>query len=161
MKSIEKWADRVYSENDFGRSIATSLSGLIGLGIYLFTNDWVIAAFSTIISFPIIRIVSTGINEKIKRKKKRKIDKENALHIFEGLSNEEREVIKSYVRAGGSVLTWRQMNNQSVSSSAVESLIQREILWTSMTADGMKETFALDSNIFDIANEKYARSKSS
>jgi len=95
------------------------------------------------------------------RRKKRNIDKENARHIYEVLSDEEKEVINSYVRAGGSVLTWGQMNNQAVSSAAVESLIQREILWTSMTADGMRETFALDSNIFDIANEKHTESKSS
>jgi ABC-type multidrug transport system fused ATPase/permease subunit len=161
MKAIEKWADRVYAENDFGRGIATSLSGSIGLVVYIVTDDWVIAAFSTIIAFPIIRIISTGINEKVKRKKQRNINKENAHHIYEGLSDEEKEVIKSYVSAGGSVLTWGQMNNQSVSFAAIESLIQREILWTSMTADGMRETFALDSSIFDIANEKYTESKSS
>lgn len=159
MKAIEKWAERVYAESDFGRSVATSLSGGIGLAVYLFTDDWVIAAFSTIITFPIIRIVSTGINEKVERQKQRKIDKENAQHVYEVLSNEEKEVINSYVRAGGSVLTWGQMNNQAVSSAAIESLIQREILWISMTADGMRETFALDSNIFDIANEKYSESK--
>jgi len=101
MKTIEKWAERVYAENDFGRSIATSLSGAIGLVVYLITDDWVIAAFSTIISFPIIRIVSTGINEKVERQKKRKINKENALHIYKGLSDEEKEVINSYVNAGG------------------------------------------------------------
>jgi len=53
------------------------------------------------------------------------------------------------------------MNNQAVSSAAVESLIQREVLWTSMMADGMRETFALDSNIFDIANEQHKESKNS
>lgn len=157
MKSIEKWADRVYAENDFGRSVATSLSGLIGLVVYLSTNDWVIAVFSTIISFPIIRLVSTGINEKVERKRQRNISKEKSRHIFENLNSEEKEVVALYVKAGGSVLTWGQMNNEAVSSAAVESLIQREILWTSMTADGMRDTFALDSEIFDIANEYRAK----
>jgi len=161
MKSIEKWADRVYSENDFGRSIATSLSGSIGLIVYIVTDDWVIAAFSAIISFPIIRLISTGINEKVGRRKQRNIDKENALQIYQRLSVEEKEVINSYVCAGGSVLTWGQMNNQAVSSAAIESLVQREIIWTSMTADGMRETFALDSCIFDIANKKNNELKSS
>ncbi len=161
MKSIEKWADRVYAETDFGRSIATSLSGLVGLALYLVTNDWVIAAFSAIIAFPIIRIVSTGINEKLERKKKIKVDEENAQETYDRLSDEEKEVINSYVMAGGSVLTWGQMNKQAVSFSAIESLLQREILWTSMTADGLTETFALDSNIFDIANAKQSTSKSS
>jgi ABC-type multidrug transport system fused ATPase/permease subunit len=161
MKSIEKWADRVYAETDFGRSIATSLSGLVGLVVYLATDDWVIAAFSTIIAFPIIRIISTGINEKFERKKKRKIDEENAREIYDRLSEEEKEVIYSFFMAGGSVLTWGQMNKQGVSFSAVESLLQREVLWTSMTADGLTETFALNSNVFDIANAKEPTSKSS
>lgn len=154
MKSIEKWADRVYAETDFGRSIATSLSGVVGLSVYLALNDWVIAAFSTIISFPIFRIISTGINEKLERKKKKKTDEENAKEKYGNLSKEEKEVIRAFVEAGGSVLTWGQMNKQADSFSAVESLIQREIIWTSMTADGMTETFALDSNIFDAANSE-------
>ncbi|WP_112053513.1 hypothetical protein [Onishia taeanensis] len=160
MKSIEKWADRVYAENDFGRSLATSLSGLIGLVVYLLTNDWVIAAFSTIISFPIIRLVSTGINEKIERNKQRNISKEKSLNTYKKFSTEEKEVIASYVKSGGSVLTWGQMNNEAVSSAAVESLIQREVLWASMSADGMRETFALDSEIFDIANEQHTKQNS-
>ena len=154
MKTIEKWADRVYAETDFGRSVATSLSGVIGLAIYLYSSDWVIAAFSSIIAFPIIRLVSTGLHEKANRHKKRTIEKEEAKHIYNHLSEEEKEVIKAFINAGGSVLTWSQMNNMPVSSASVESLIQREVLWTSMTADGMTETFALNSTIFDIGNEK-------
>tara|TARA_B110000196_G_C21092808_1_gene638428 strand:+ start:55 stop:540 length:486 start_codon:yes stop_codon:yes gene_type:complete len=159
MKSIEKWADRVYAENDFGRSVATSLAGLLGLVIYLLTNDWVIAAFSTLIAFPVVRLISTGINEKIERKKQRNISKESSLHKYEKLSAEEKVVVASYVKAGGSVLTWGQMNNEPVSSAAIESLIQRELLWSSMTADGMRETFALDTEIFDAANDYTSKAK--
>jgi hypothetical protein len=65
MKSIEKWADRVYIENNFDISIAISLTGLLGLVIYLLTNDWVIAAFSTLIAFLLVRLISTGVNENI------------------------------------------------------------------------------------------------
>ncbi len=156
MNSFEKWAERVYSENDFGRSIATSISGVIGMIVYLYVDDWVIAFFSILISFPITRLISTGLHEKKERKKQRTIEKEDALHIFEHLSDEEKAVIQTYVNAGGSVLTWGQMNNQPVASAAVESLIQREILWTSVTVDG-RETFALDSKIFDIGNAKYKK----
>lgn len=35
MQELNKWADRVYAENDFGRSISTSISGVIGLITYL------------------------------------------------------------------------------------------------------------------------------
>lgn len=161
MKTIEKWADRVYAETDFGRSVATSGAGIIGFVIYLIFNDWVIAAFSSIISFPIIRLISTGFHEKVDRHKKRAIEREEAEHIYNRLSEEEKEVIQAFVKAGGSVLTWSQMNNQPVSFAIIESLIQREVMWTSMTADGMRETFALDSAIFDIGNEMLDSNKNS
>ena len=154
MKNIEKWLDRVYSETDFGRSIAISLTGVVGLVTYLYYNDWIIATFSSIISFPIIRLISTELHEKVIRNKKRVIEKEDAEHIYNHLSKEEKKVIKIFVDAGGSVLTWSQINNSPISSTAIESLIQREILRTSMTADGMRETFVLDTDIFDIGNEK-------
>jgi len=153
VKTIEKWADRVYAETDFGRSIATSGAGVIGLIIYLSFNDWVVAAFSTIISFPIIRLISTGLHEKVDRNKKRAIEREEAESIYNRLSDGEKEVIQAFVKAGGSVLTWPQMDNQEVTLASIESLIQRKVLWTSVTADGMRETFALDSAIFDIGNE--------
>lgn len=154
METIEKWADRVYAETDFGRSVATSMTGIIGLAIYLSFHDWVISGFSTIIIFPIIRLFSTGLNEKIERRKKRAIKREEAEHMFNKLSEEEKKVILAFVKAGGSVLTWDNMNNQPVSYASIESLIQREVLWTSMTADGLHETFALDSAIYDIGKEK-------
>ena len=159
MKTIEKWADRVYTETDFGRSVATSIAGVIGLVIYITFNDWVIATFSSIIFFPVIRLVSTGLHEKVDRHKKRIIEREEANHIYNRLSEGEKEVIQVFVNAGGSILTWSQMNNQSVSFASIESLIQREVMWTSMTADGMRETFALNSAIFDIGNEKLESNK--
>lgn len=70
MDQIAKWADRIYAESDFGRSVATSASGVIGLIAYLLLSDWVISAFSTIIAFPIIRILSSGFHEKFNRNKK-------------------------------------------------------------------------------------------
>ena len=154
MNSIEKWADRVYSETDFGRSVATSVAGIIGLVVYLIFNDWVVAAFSSIISFPIIRIVSTLLHEKATRRAKCKIEHEEAAHIYDRLSDDEKEVVLAFVRAGGSVLTWSQVNNSSLSRSSIESLIQRDVLWTSITADGMRETFAINSAIFDIGQER-------
>jgi len=160
MNPIEKWADRVYSESDFGRSIATSIAGVVGLVVYLILKDWVIAAFSSIITFPIIRILSSSINEKHKRKSERKITEENANYVFEKLSNEEIEVVKAFVESGGSVLTWTEVNYLPIHSSAIETLIQRELMWTSVMADGITETFALETNIFDLGVQKYGKKNS-
>lgn len=51
MQILDKWADRIYSETDVGRSVATSSAGVIGLITYLTTSDWVIAAFAFLIVF--------------------------------------------------------------------------------------------------------------
>lgn len=154
MSTIDKWADRVYSETDFGRSIATSLSGIIGLTVYLITTDWVIAAFSSIISFPIIRIVATSVNDRINFFAKQRKIKKQTEYTYNGLSDGEKDVVQAFVTAGGTGLTYSHINNLELSSPAVETLIQREIIWTSMTADSMCETFVLDTAIFDIAQKK-------
>ncbi|QOY53723.1 hypothetical protein HUE87_07365 [Candidatus Sulfurimonas marisnigri] len=150
---IDKWADRVYSETDFGRSIATSVSGIIGLVIYLIINDWVIAAFSSIITFPIVRIISTSLNEKINFSSMQKKHMKSVEDAYHRLSNGEKEVIQAFVTAGGTSLTYSHINSLGISAPAVETLIQREIIWSSMTADGMRETFALDTEVFDIAQK--------
>jgi hypothetical protein len=154
LNAISKWAERLYSETDFGRSVATSAAGVVGLVVYLAFRDWVIAAFATIISFPIIRLVAARLNEKAMLRAKRRNVREEAEHLYECLSREEKLVVEAFVRAGGSVLTWSQMNRLSLPGPAIESLIQREVLWTSTTADAITETFVLDTSIFDVCRDR-------
>lgn len=59
MNTISKLIDRIYTQIDFGRSVVTSFSGVVGLVIYLLFRDWVIAGLLTIISFPIARLFAT------------------------------------------------------------------------------------------------------
>jgi len=154
VNTINKWAERVYAETDFGRSVATSVSGLVGLVVYLTSADWVIAAFCTIISFPIIRLIAAGSHEKRSRRATRRIEREEAEQIYDRLSDDEKQVVLAFVRAGGSVLTWGQVNRLPLSGPAVESLIQRKVLWPSVTANGLRETFALDSAVFDVGRDR-------
>lgn len=150
MSTIEKWAERVYAETDFGRSIATSLSGILGLAVYLYFSDWVIAAFTSIIFFPVVRLVASAIHARVSRNAVRRAKRNDVKSIFSSLSEEEKSVVFEFVGAGGCVITWSHMNNLAVSGPAIESLIQRELLSTSMTADGMRETFVLDTTLFDV-----------
>ena len=154
MNSIEKWADRVYAETDFGRSIATSIAGVAGLMVYLVWRDWAIAAFSSIIIFPIVRIVGASIHDKIQRRHAGQIAQEHAEARYNNLSDHEKCVVQAFVQQGGCVLTWSHMNQLEVSGPAIESLIQRDLLSTSTTADSMRETFVLDPAIFDIGQKK-------
>lgn len=154
MKEVDKWIDRIYAETDFGRSVATSLAGIIGLAVYAIFNDGVVSAFSFIISFPIFRIFASWLHGKASRAAKRKTESEEAEITYSRLSSDERDVVLAFVEAGGCVLTWSQVNKLPISSTAIESLIQRELLTTSMTADTTRETFVLDTAIFDVGQSK-------
>ncbi|MBU4045314.1 MAG: hypothetical protein KJ572_03125 [Gammaproteobacteria bacterium] len=154
MSTLDKWAERVYAETDFGRSVATSAAGLLGLCIYLYWGDWVIAAFCSIIFFPIVRLVASALHSIFSESAERKAKRKHAEDLYIRLSQDEKAVVSEFVMGGGCVLTWGQVNNLSLPGAGVESLIQREILWTSMTADGMRETFVLDSDVFDIGQSK-------
>ena len=150
MKVIEKWADRIYLESDFGRNVATSSSGLVGLGVYLFTSDIAIAGFSALILFPVVRILASSAYRKSEHLAKLKAQEDGVQKLYDRFSPEEKNVVSVFVKAGGSVMTWGQINRSDTHFSAIESLMQRGLLHTSVTADGGTETFVLDQDIFDV-----------
>jgi hypothetical protein len=156
MKSIDKLVEKLYEETDVARSVATSFAGVAGLSVYLITRDWVVALFAWLIVFPLARLIAAAIHAKrIKRAIRRDADTE-AEELYSRLSASEKEVVQAFVTAGGAVMTWSHMNSLSLTGPSIESLMHRGVLSTSMTADGMRETFALDPPLFDAA----VRSKS-
>jgi hypothetical protein len=154
MGTLDKWVERVYGETDFGRSIATSVAGIVGLVVYLAVSDWVIAAFSAIIAFPVARLLSSSLYERARKATERRLEQRNAIDSYNKLSEPERHVVNAFVQAGGSVLTWSQVNSLGLPGSAIESLIQRGLVTTSMTADGMRETFVLEASVFDVGSRE-------
>ena len=153
MSVWDKWIDRVYSETDISRSIATSVAGITGLAIYLFSKDIAIAGFSAIIVFPIIKVLCSSIHEKAENLAKIKLEKNGLQKLYSRLSPEERAVVSVFVQAGGSIMTWGQINQTDTQFSAIESLTNRGLLQTSMSVDGMRETFVLDQDLFDTGQE--------
>jgi len=146
---LDKWADRIYSETDVSRSVATSSAGVIGLIAYLTTSDWVIAAFTFLVVFPMVRLLAASMHERLKQASDRQRQIEQADELYASLSSEEQAVVDLFAENRGCVMTWGQFNRSDVSSSAVETLIQRELLSNSVTADGMTDTFVLDVSLFD------------
>lgn len=150
MNFFDKWAERLYGETDFGRSVATSVAGILGLIVYLLVADWVVAVFTTVIVFPVVRLFATNHHKKLLKRSRRQAEIDDANHLYNSLSDEEKIIVMAFVNEGGSVLTWGQINNLKLPSAAMESLINREIISSSMTADGLTETFVLDESIFNI-----------
>lgn len=93
MSVIEKWAERVYAETDVGRSVATSLAGVLGLGIYLKSGDWVIAAFASVVFFPLARLTASSIHERFTRRSRQKSERENTEHVSNSLGDDEQTVV--------------------------------------------------------------------
>ena len=110
-----------------------------------------IAVFSWLIVFPLARLISATIHAKRSKRATRRNADVEAKELYNRLSAGEKEVIQAFVSAGGAVITWAHMNSLSLSGPGVESLMHRGLLSTSMTADGMRETFVLDPSLFDTA----------
>lgn len=151
----DKWAERIYSETDLGRSVATSFAGLFGLALYLATSDIAIAGFSALIVFPVVRVLASSVHSKSERLAKLKAQEDGIQKLYDRLSPEEKDVISIFVEAGGSVMTWGQINKSDTQFSAIESLMQRGLLQTSISADGLTETFVIDQDLFDVGQKNY------
>lgn len=155
MKSIGQWAERIYNEDDFGKSVAILVAGLVGLCVYLLSAEGVIAAFAGIITFPFVRVVSTAIHDRATRRAKARLSRDDAELLYDQLSPDEKAVVGAFVHAGGCVLTWRQMNQADVTANAVESLAARGLMGTSVMVDGFGETFVLDTELFDVGQARW------
>lgn len=149
--NFDRWIERIYSENDIGRGVATSISGISGLASYLYWDDWVIACFVAIIVFPVSKILTSTIHSSLIESRKHGHSKE-IKGWFEKLSHEEKQVVQAFVWHGGCVMTWRECNESpSITVAGIESLINRDLIHTTVTADGMHETFVLNTELFDYA----------
>jgi hypothetical protein len=153
MSALEKWtdwADRVYSETDFGRSVATTVAGVVGLTVYLIVKDTTVAVFCSVIAFPMVRLLASFYHKRFTKLMERREKDEAADYTYHRLSSGEKAVVQGFVESGGCVMTWGQFNRSSLPSAGIESLMHRELLSTSVTADGMTETFVLDAAMFDV-----------
>ena len=155
LNTISGWFTRVYGEDDFGRNVATSAAGMVALVAYLIFSDWVIAALAILVTFPIARLVATELHDRRTRHAEARKSEEDAKRLWDQLSGEEKQVVGAFVCAGGCVLTWHQVNESAVATSAVESLVARGLLGTSVMVDGFGETLVLDADLFDTGQQHW------
>ena len=150
--NFNKWVERVYDESDFGRSIATTVAGAAGLAAYLYWNDWVLAVFVGIIVFPVGRILASAVHSHWAQSREQNSSRDRTKELFDNLGREERQVIQAFVWQGGTFVTWSEVNrSQHFRSSGIDSLVSRDLIHMSVTADGMREAFVLDSELFEYA----------
>lgn len=156
---IEKWAERIYLEEDFGKNVATTVTGLIGLCVYLASEDVPLAAFITIILFPLTRIVANVLRSKHVEKTKIK-DQQAALEaldqVVENLTDQERLVIHEFVKYKSSVISdkYLKMNSVYLPDGAVKSLMERGYLTEETFGPGMYD-LKLNIAIFEAGRRRF------
>ncbi|MEN3370600.1 MAG: hypothetical protein V7609_2743 [Verrucomicrobiota bacterium] len=159
--NFSEWANKIYGEEDFGRSISTTLSGIVGLSTYLVSKDWVLSLFVTVIVFPLLRLIASAAHTRWKKAKKQRLQTLEAHKSFEKFSLEEKKVLRAFVNAGGAALSYSQINRADVARSAVESLVLRGILSNTILSDCATEAFVLETEVFDMAQQVFSAVPSS
>ena len=150
--NVGQWAVRVYNESDFGRNIATASAGASALACYVYWNDWVIAACVAAIVFPVGKILASAIRSRWDQLRKERQSKGQIKELFDNLGREEKDVIQAFVWHGGTTVRWAEAERSPhFSAAGIDSLISRDLIRTSITVDGARETFVLDSQLFEYA----------
>ena len=147
--NFDRWFELIYTEKDFGRSIATAIAGVAGLGWYLFDKDWVVAAFIAIIVFPPARILASFIRDRLIQKRGG-VNEQYLKNLFENLGSEERATVVAFVYFGDIVMKRDQINATEV---GIESLIHRGLVQRSIAYDSMDQILILNSQIFNYARK--------
>ena len=154
---LDKLIATIYAEQDFGRSIATTFAGIVGLTTYLCGADWVVAVFAAVIAFPVCRVVSSALHSNWKQKHTEIVKQVEATALFHKFSPEERKVLKLFVHAGGACLSWDYLGSMKhvFSRAALDSLIVRRVLRHSELDDQTPNSVVLDIETFDLAQRVF------
>lgn len=149
----------MYSEKDFGRSVATTVAGVVGLAAYLLSSDWVIALFVAVIAFPLCRVTVTALHSRWKQKRAQILETIEAEQAFSKFSHQERQVIEFFVHSGGACVSWGAVNRSDLPfpRPALNSLMARGIVHLSAMENGT-EAFQLDIDTFDTAQGVFSAS---
>ncbi|MYG02776.1 MAG: hypothetical protein F4173_11035 [Acidobacteriia bacterium] len=146
------WIERVYEEEDFGRNIAIAAAGAAGLGAYLLQGDWVVAAFVAVIVFSIVKVAASSWHSDRKQSRERSDHTDRMNRLFEDLSPREQAVVRAFVSHGGCVVSWANATpSKGFDSTGIDSLIKRRLIYSSISVDGIRDTFELDAELFDYA----------
>lgn len=154
MIKIHRLVKLIFNENDLGNLFACAVAAVGGgLAWYLY-EDFVISACTAIFGLTLTKILASTIYAHFRRLQKHRKNKKRVKDLFESLGREERATVEAFVYSGGSVMTWKETNDSPKASVAgIESLIHRGLIEPSVTFDGMRDTFVLDTELFNYARK--------
>ena len=127
--NFDRWAERVYNESDFGKSIATTAAGTASLASYLYWHDWVVSVCIGIIVFPVGRILASAIHSHWAQSREKFYNRDQMKELFDSLGREEKDVVQAFVWHGSTSITWSQVNKSwNFPSSGIDSLVYRGLI---------------------------------
>ena len=135
-------------ERDPVRAITLGVAMVVGVTSYYLSDDYVVGAGTFLATF----LLGWGFAEPIRKRLQQWRRKRRMKALFESLGRVERTVVEDFVHWGGCVIECKDSFDRSdFSGSGIESLASRGLLQYDTTADGYRETYALDKDLYDYA----------
>lgn len=160
-KLLHWFLGRMWDEENRGKLIAISVALTAGLIAVLHFGDWdsfsiwsalILGCVVVIIVFPVATIVATALHASWKQSRGRRRSRDKMKKLFENLGGEEEAAIQQCVFRGTSVIRLVEINNsQDLTYEGFESLINRDLAQLTSTALGVKDAYALDTELFNYA----------
>ena len=111
----KRWIERIYSERDVGRGVATL--HVWRHGIDHVSALWRLGGLGICCRYrvSIARIAASSFHSHWNRTREQTRGIDKWRDLFDGLGSEEKAVVHGFVRHGGSVMTWREFNRSEIS----------------------------------------------
>ena len=137
----------IYNEKDTATLASCFVGAIFFLISYLLFRDIWVSSPMCVIGFTLAKII---VGHVLIPHLQNKHKSHNELQKLNKLSDSEKISISLFVENGSCSIPVKMARN---CMEGIYSLEARELLRTSMSPDGVSETFVLDERIFELANE--------
>lgn len=157
MVDFNKMFETVYNESDSSKMIAISMSGIVGLIMYFFiTKETPILIFTTLIIFPIAKLLTSSILNHINKKNELKLQEINYQELYSELnSNEKKFIDYAFVMGDNEVVDWGIIDDAWLSREVLISLLDKKVLTIINPLGTSDDQFKIKSEFYKIAKKEF------
>ena len=150
--NFDRWVERIYTESDFGRSIATTGAGVAALATYLYWSDWWVSLCVGIIVFPVGKIGASAFHSHRVQTREKTRGRERMSDLLENLGREEKAVVQEFVWHGSKFVSMQESHElPNFASDGIDSLVSRKLVSVTGYSEGTREGYVLDTEMFEYA----------
>ena len=142
----------IYEEYRPAKGVATSAALVAGLVTYHCLDDPVTGVGVGIAFFAAGWVSAEPVSKWLTARSQERRQRQRTKSSYKNLGHGERTVVEGFVRLGGCVIECKDSYQRSdFPGNGIESLASKGLLQYSTTADGYRETYALDRHLYDYA----------